>query len=185
MLIEYQRRVRFNSAINDYKDNIAALVTSEQTISEQPLGIQILFKGEPYANLTGYGEGGFGVAKDWKLAKFEIGAGVKANLDPIIDIKLPVILGGFVGIGNSPVDNKNYLYLNYNFNAPLNYTLLKGKTWVGLTINFYIKIFKWIKIIDTTNGSTLYDSTGQKPDVINLIQPINNNHMIPIKGNTP
>lgn len=185
LLIEYQRRVRFNSAIDDYKDNIAALVTSEQTISEQPLGIQILFKGEPYANLTGYGEGGFGVAKDWKLAKFEIGAGVKANLDPIIDIKLPVILGGFVGIGNSPVDNKNYLYLNYNFNAPLNYTLLKGKTWVGLTINFYIKIFKWIKIIDTTNGSTLYDSTGQKPDVINLIQPINNNHMIPLKGNTP
>lgn len=185
LLIEYQKRVRHNSAIYDYKEDIPALVTTTQTITEQPLGIGIKFQGTPYANISGYGEGGFGVAKDWKLAKFGLGIGVEANLDPILDISAPVTLGGFIGIGNSPVDKNNYIYLNYNFQAPFYYSLLKGKAWVGLSINFYIKIFKWIKIIDDKFGPTLFDTTGQKPSEINLIQPVNNNHMILIKGNTP
>ena len=185
LLIEYQKRIRFNSAINDYKENIPALVTTPQTIKEQPFGLSMLFKGEPYANISGYGEGGFGVAKNWKLAKFGLGVGAEAKLDPILDIKAPITLDGFVGIGNSPVDNNNYIYLKYNFNAPLYYSLLKGKAWVGFSINFYIKIIAWIKIIDDKYGPTLFDSTGQQPNNINLIQPINNSHMIKINGNTP
>lgn len=184
LLIEYKKRIRYNNAIEGYQTEIPALITSMQEVTEKPLGVQVVFKGEPYASLSGYGEGGFGIAKDWKLVRFGVGIGVEAKLDPIIDVRAPVTLGGFIGMGNSPVDNNNYIYLNYNFNAPLNYTLLKGKVWAGLHLNLQIKIFKWINIVNSQYGPTLFDNSGQKANTINLIQPVNNNHMVKIKGNT-
>lgn len=184
LLVEYKKRVRHNSAINGYQAQIQALTTHMKTVTDQPYGVEVKFTGAPHVELSGYGAGGIGIAKDWALLRFGIGFGVEAKLDPIVYADLPVTLGGFAGIGNSTLDGNNYLYLNYNFKAPLTYKLLKGKVWVGFDIKLQIKVFGWRNIVNSKYGPTLFDTTNEKPTTIDLVQPINKNHLIQIKGNT-
>lgn len=184
LLVEYKKRVRHNSAINGYQEQIQALTTHMKTVSDQPYGVQVQYTARPHVELSGYGAGGIGIAKDWKFLRVGIGFGIEASMNPIIYANLPVTLGGFAGIGNSTLDGNNYLYLNYNFKAPLTYQLLKGKVWAGFDIKLQVKIIKWINIINSKFGPTLFDATNQNPITIDLVQPINKNHLIQIKGNT-
>lgn len=185
LLVEYKKRVRHNSAINGYQTQIPELTTHFKTVSDQPLGVKATFEAKPHVKLSGYGAGGIGVAKSWDLARLQLGIGTKVTIDPIIDAELPAVFNIFAGIGNSLLDGNNYLYLKYDLKTPLTLELLKGSVWVGLTIKLDIKIIKWLNVVNIHPGKTLSSLKGIDKKTYNIIQPIDKNHLLKIKGNTP
>ncbi len=176
---EYKNRVRHNDIINNYEEYISQIVTENVIMDKTPVGANIKFTARPYINISGYAGGGFGVDQSFSLAKFSLGVGASANINPILDLVIDPFLDGFIGIGHASATNKDYLLLNYGFKAPVTYEYLRGKAFVGAHVKMSIKLFSlWHDILDRELGMTLFEQMTPQKQTIDIIQPVNKTHGI-------
>lgn len=176
---EYDNRVRHNNIINDYKEYVSQIVTENVILDKNAVGANIKFTAQPFVKLSGYAGGGFGVDQSFSMARFSLGVGASADLNPILDFVMEPQLDGFIGIGHSNATNKDYLLLNYGFKAPVTYEMLKGKAFVGAHVLMSVKVFNlWHDIINKDLGITLFEQMTPQKATIDVIQPINKTHGI-------